>query len=149
MSPVQEWLPSRLPMRGTQRRKCCPTQIPLGSRSTLRGDAERTALVSGVQKITRKTSTRKSARAPMTGPHRLMPRSPGRTIAPREIPSLGWRKSSHPDRTTRIWFHTGPIGWRTAVTGVKQPLPARCQRTSIWSSTRSLWMNVSAEMNRS
>jgi hypothetical protein len=87
------------------------------SRSNIRGDAERAALVSGLQITTRKTSTRKPARAPMTGPHGLMTQAHGRAIVSRASPSLGWRKLSLPDRTASIWFHTVPIGWQTAVTG--------------------------------
>jgi hypothetical protein len=149
LSPVQEYIPSRIPSRGTQSRKCCPTQISLGSRSTLRVDAERAALVSGLQITTRKTSTRKQARAPMTGLHCRTTRYPGSAIVSMAYPSLVWMKSSLPDRTTRIWFHTQPIGWRTAVTGITQPLPSRCQHTSKGSIARSLRMTVSAEMNRS
>jgi hypothetical protein len=149
MSPVQEYLSSGLPRRGSRSRKCCPTRISLWSRWTLRGDAERAALVSGVKITTKKTSPRKPARAPTTDRHLRMNRSPARVILSRASPSQGWRRLSHPDRPTKTWFHTEDIFCRTAVTGTTPPLPARYLRTSKGSSTLSLRMTILAEMNRS
>jgi hypothetical protein len=48
---------SRDTQAGARRKKRCPMKISLGSRSTLRGAAERAALVSGIQVTTSMKST--------------------------------------------------------------------------------------------